>query len=220
MTRAIKMTAINNQPGLLDEPTLTSLHLTRKTMTQAPTLSLLQQVAAGDQRAVADVIDSYGALVWSLAKRYFGRTAEAEDAVQDVFIAVWKAADRYDPGTAKESTFIAMIARRRMIDQLRKQGRRPSAATLEGSPEPEVESNDRLADEEQAEAVLTAINDLDPPQPEVIRRSILDGLTHAEIAEAMELPLGTVKTHIRRGLMKVRQALGIASPGSTGAHHE
>lgn len=210
------MTAINNQPGLMDESALTPLHLTRNTMTQAPTMSLLQQVAAGDQRAVADVIDSYGALVWSLARRYFGRTAEAEDAVQDAFIAVWKSADRYDPNTAKESTFIAMIARRRMIDLLRKQGRRPSATTLDGSPEPEAASNDRVADEEQAHAVLSAINDLDPPQPEVIRRSLMDGLSHAEIAEAMQLPLGTVKTHIRRGLIKVRQALGIPTPSRSG----
>ena len=181
-------------------------------MTQAPPTSLLQQVASGDHNAVSEVIDTYGALVWSLARRYFGRSAEAEDAVQDAFIAVWKSADRYDPGTAKESTFIAMIARRRMIDRLRKQGRRPAAASLDGSPEPEAESNDRLADEEQAQAVLKVINKLDPPQPEVIRRSLMDGLTHAEIAEAMSLPLGTVKTHIRRGLIKVRQRLGIASP--------
>jgi len=186
-------------------------------MTQAPTLSLLEQVAAGDGGAVSGVIDQYGALVWSLARRYFGRSAEAEDAVQDAFIAVWKAAKRYDPEVAKESTYIAMIARRRMIDRLRRQGRRPTAQPLDASPEPEIESTDRLADEEQARQVLRAIDELDPPQPEVIRRSLMDGLTHAEIAEAMDLPLGTGKTHIRRGLIKVRQALGIKTPAKGGA---
>ena len=180
-------------------------------MTQATTMSLLQQVATGDSRAVADVIDKYGALVWSLARKYFGRSAEAEDAVQDAFIAVWRAADRYDPGTAGESTFIAMIARRRMIDRLRKQGRRPTAQTLDSAPEPSSESESRLADEEQAERVLAVIDELDPPQPEVIRKSLMDGLTHSEIAESTGLPLGTVKTHIRRGLIKVRQTMGIAS---------
>lgn len=188
----------------------------RLTMTQATNPSLLQQVAAGQGNAVAEVIDAYGGLVWSLARKYFGRSAEAEDAVQDAFIAVWKAADRYDPEVAAESTYIAMIARRRMIDQLRKAGRRIDAQPLDSSPEPENESNNRLADEEQVEAVLKAIDELDPPQPEVIRHSLMDGLTHPEIAEKMGLPLGTVKTHIRRGLIKVRQALGIC-PETAGA---
>lgn len=185
-------------------------------MPQAPAPSLLQQVAAGQSHAVSDVIDTYGGLVWSIARKYFGRSGEAEDAVQDAFIAVWKAADRYDPEVAAESTYIAMIARRRMIDQLRKQGRRPTAQTLESAPEPEVESSDRLADEEQVATVLKVINELDPPQPEVIKHSLMDGLTHPEIAEKTGLPLGTVKTHIRRGLIKVRKALGI-SPDALGA---
>ncbi|MFN3167212.1 MAG: RNA polymerase sigma factor [Phycisphaeraceae bacterium] len=183
-------------------------------MTQVQPNSLLKQVAAGDNAAVSAVIDAYGGLVWSLARRYFGRSAEAEDAVQDSFVAVWQSADRYDPDTASETTFVAMIARRRMIDRLRKQGRRIDAQPLDASPDPEDESNDRLADEEQARLVLDTIDELDPPQPEVIRRSLLDGLTHAEIAEAMQLPLGTVKTHIRRGLMKVRKALGIDKTGT------
>lgn len=185
-------------------------------MTQAPMMSLLQQMAAGESTAAQGVIDAYGGLVWSLARKYFGRSAEAEDAAQDAFIAVWQAAGRYDPEIAGESTFIAMIARRRMIDRLRRQGRRPETQALEDSPEPtEPESNDRVAVEEQAGQVLDAINALDPPQPEVIKQSLVQGLTHAEIAEATGLPLGTVKTHIRRGLIKVRQAMGIAS-GSGG----
>ena len=97
-----------------------------------------------------------------------------------------------------------------MIDQLRKQGRRVAAQPLDASPEPEVASADQLADQEQVATVLGAIDELDPPQPEVIRHSLMDGLTHSEIAEKTGLPLGTVKTHIRRGLIKVRQALGIA----------
>lgn len=204
------MTAIHDRAGLIDAQRRTAYHQTSVyTMTQTPTASLLRRVGEGEDQAFTEVIDRYGALVWSLARRYFGRSSEAEDAVQDTFIALWKSAGRYDPDTASETTFIAMIARRRMIDRLRKQGRRPQTQPLEASPEPERESEDHLADEEQAKAVLSTIDTLDPPQPEVIRRSILDGLTHAEIAEAMQLPLGTVKTHIRRGLIKVRRAMGI-----------
>lgn len=211
------MTAIRNYNVLHRHDAVTVPRpVDRPTMNQTTADSLLQQVAAGQSHAIADVIDTYGALVWSIARKYFGRSGEAEDAVQDAFIAVWKAADRYDPEIAAESTYIAMIARRRMIDQLRKQGRRPTTQTLEGSPEPEDESSDRLADEEQVETVLKVINALDPPQPDVIKHSLMDGLTHPEIAEKLGLPLGTVKTHIRRGLIKVRKALGI-SPQTLGA---
>lgn len=204
------MSAIHDHHQMLrNDSVLVPRPVDRPTMTNVNPASLLQQIAAGQSHVVSQVIDAYGGLVWSLARKYFGRSAEAEDAVQDAFIAVWKAADRYDPEIAAESTFIAMIARRRMIDQLRKDGRRIDAQPLENSPEPENESSDRLADEEQVETVLKVINELDPPQPEVIKHSLMDGLTHPEIAEKTGLPLGTVKTHIRRGLIKVRKALGI-----------
>ena len=211
------MTAIHNHNPLhRDDLVAVPKPVDRPAMSQTATLSLLQQVAAGQSQAVAGVLEAYGGLVWSIARKYFGRSDEAEDAVQDAFIAVWKAADRYDPEVAAESTFIAMIARRRMIDQLRKEGRRPATQALEGSPEPEDESSDRLADEEQVQTVLKVIDELDPPQPDVIKHSLMDGLTHPEIAEKMGLPLGTVKTHIRRGLIKVRTALGIR-PEAMGA---
>lgn len=204
------MTAIHNHnPFHRNDSVAVPRPVDRPMMNQPSANSLLQQIAAGQSHAVAEVIDTYGGLVWSIARKYFGRSGEAEDAVQDAFIAVWKAADRYDPEIAAESTYIAMIARRRMIDQLRKQGRRPETQALDASPELEVESSDRLADEEQVETVLKVIDELDPPQPEVIKHSLMDGLTHPEIAEKTGLPLGTVKTHIRRGLIKVRQALGI-----------
>lgn len=210
------MTAIDNHNALhRDVRVSVRRPVDRATMPQPSAPSLLMQVAAGQNQAVSGVIDAYGGLVWSLARKYFSRSDEAEDAVQDAFIAIWKAADKYDPEVAAESTYVAMIARRRMIDQLRKQGRRPTTQALEGSPEPEGESSDRLADEEQAQTVLKVIDALDPPQPEVIKHSLMDGLTHTEIAEKTGLPLGTVKTHIRRGLSKVRKALGI-SPQTMG----
>ena len=184
------MTAIHNHNPLHRDTAVSLLKpVDRPAMNQTTTNSLLEQVAAGESQAVAAVIDAYGGLVWSIARKYFGRSDEAEDAVQDAFIAVWKAADKYDPEVAGESTYIAMIARRRMIDQLRKQGRRPVTQALEGSPEPEDESSDRLANEEQAQAVLKVIDKLDPPQPEVIKHSLMDGMTHPEIAEKTGLPL-------------------------------
>lgn len=183
----------------------------------AQTSCLLHRVAAGESQAVAAVVDQYGGLVWSLARKYFRDRAEAEDAVQDSFIAVWKNAGKFDPDVASETTYIAMIARRRMIDRLRKQGRRIAAQPLENAPEPgsgdSGESSTPLEREEEFRRVLGVVDALDPPQPELIRQSLMEGLTHSEIAEKTGLPLGTVKTHIRRGLIKVREALGVARTG-------
>jgi len=179
------------------------------------TASLLHRVAAGETNAVAAVVDQYGGLVWSIARKYFRDRAEAEDAVQDSFIALWKNAGRFDPDTASETTYVAMIARRRMIDRLRKMGRRISAQPLDAAPEPDSttkgESETPLEREEEVRRVLRVVESLDPPQPELIKQSLMEGLTHAEIAEQTGLPLGTVKTHIRRGLIKVRQALGVST---------
>ncbi len=180
---------------------------------------LLQRVAAGDETAVAQVLDTYGGLVWSIARGAFRDRAEAEDAVQDVFIAVWRSASRYDPASASEATFVAMIARRRVIDRIRKAGRRPDTQPIEsvGDPGSDTASESpsyAAAVKEESARVLEVIDALDPPQPEVIRHAVLDGLTHVQIAERLSLPLGTVKTHIRRGLAKVRRAIG--SPTGSG----
>ena len=91
---------------------------------------VLPRIAAGDPAAVADCIARYGGLVWSLARRFLGNMTDAEDAVQDVFIELWKNAARYDPGLASEPTYITMIARRRLIDRKRRTGRVPPAQPL------------------------------------------------------------------------------------------
>ena len=172
---------------------------------------LLERVASGDEAAVGEVLDTFGGLVWSIARRSFRDRAEAEDAVQDAFIAVWQSAGKYDASVSSESTFIAMIARRRVIDRIRKQGRRPDTQPFEPSHEPGVEHEEVAEIHEESQRVLAVIDALDPPQPDVIRHSLMDGLTHAQIAERLSLPLGTVKTHIRRGLIKVRSAMGARS---------
>jgi RNA polymerase sigma-70 factor (ECF subfamily) len=82
--------------------------------------AILKRIAAGDKTAVQDCLDSYGGLVWSLARRMSPNTNEAEDAVQEIFIDVWKNAARFDESQSSETTFVAMIARRRLIDRLRK----------------------------------------------------------------------------------------------------
>ena len=90
-----------------------------------PTSSIFARIAGGDESAVKECMDAYGGLVWTLARRFTDSVADAEDASQEIFLEIWKSAGRYDPSMGKEATFIATIARRRLIDRMRAAGRRP-----------------------------------------------------------------------------------------------
>ncbi len=164
--------------------------------------------------------DRYGGLVWSLARRWNRSQADAEDAVQDVFVSIWRNAGRFDPQVAKEATFVAMIARRRLIDRMRKTGRRPTEASLdEGSWA--AGTSDGLGEVppelgEDAARAERAMGELSEVQQRVLRLSIMHGLSHERIATATGIPLGSVKTHIRRGLIRLREILGGEAVGAGG----
>jgi len=169
---------------------------------------VLTRVAAGDANAVQECIDRYGNLIWTIARRMTRSATEAEDAVQDVFIDLWKSAGRFDPSRASESAFVAMVARRRVIDHLRRAERRPQTTEMpEGF---DVAGLDHDLVEMGAEAALAAraLQQIRPEQRNVLMMSVYHGMTHAEIVEQTRLPLGTVKSHIRRGLAEVRRILG------------
>ncbi len=174
---------------------------------------VLPRVAAGDPAAVQSCIDRFGGLVWSLARRYLGANPEAEDAVQEIFIAVWENAGRFDPEIAAEATYIAMIARRRLIDRLRSRQRDPRPATTVAAAEIEAWLPDPSAHPDRVEASLDlrrvseALLTLGAGQREALLLSLAHGLSHSEVAAATGQPLGTVKAHIRRGLVRVRELL-------------
>ncbi len=169
---------------------------------------ILERISSGDQTAVNDCLDQYGGLVWSLAKRMLPDKNDAEDAVQEIFIEVWKNADRFDETKSSETTFIAMIARRRLIDRLRKTTRQPGQDSLdEMLYEPTGADGREVHTSIEAKRAAKAMNDLRPEQRNVLQLSIVEGYSHSEISEVMGIPLGTVKTHARRGLMEVRNAL-------------
>jgi RNA polymerase sigma factor (sigma-70 family) len=176
-------------------------------------LSILERVAAGEQRAVEICLEKFGNLVWSLARRYLGNSSEAEDAVQEIFIEIWSCAHRFDRASGSEATFIATITRRRLIDRIRKNGRKPAIASLTndvgGQYEPPVES--RLEDATDVQLVARAIKSMDSDSRKILSMALGDGHTHTEIAALLEVPLGTVKTKVRRGLIQIREQLKIAS---------
>jgi len=178
--------------------------------------TLLEQVASGDVAAVQQCIDRYGGLVWSLARRLVPRQADAEDAVQEVFIALWKSAERFDPSVAEETTFVAMIARRRFIDWRRRLARRIDGTQSIPIEEVDVASaasnHDNVDVRDEAARAADAITQLRLEQQEVLRLAVYDGWSHQRIADHLQMPLGTVKTHVRRGLIRLRELL--TSPGA------
>jgi RNA polymerase sigma-70 factor (ECF subfamily) len=169
---------------------------------------ILPKVALGNPTAVADCLDRYGGLVWSLARRSCSDQQAAEDAVQDIFLKLWKVADRFNPEIASESTFVAMIARRKLIDLSRKKSM-PQSGGVELD-QFESRSDDvvnQLEVKDEAAKAAELLNQLPSSQQQVIKLSIYDGLSHSKIAEATGLSLGTVKTNIRRGMLKLRKSL-------------
>ncbi len=172
--------------------------------------TILNRIANGDRSAVQECLDTYGGLVWSIARKLLRNSADSEDAVQDVFIDIWKNAARFDAEQASETTFVAMIARRRIIDRIRSMNRRINADSLEDVVyEPPSRGDKTIQISVEAKEAAAALKDLRPEQLQVLQLSIVQGLSHQEIADATGMPLGTVKTHARRGILAARELLGL-----------
>jgi RNA polymerase sigma-70 factor, ECF subfamily len=170
--------------------------------------SLLDRIAAGDEPAVTECLDRYGDLVWSVARRYCDSAADAEDACQEIFVDLWQSAGRFDPSRGSEVTFVMVIARRRLIDRRRRSARRLQPAGLEPTVEPaDQRTSLPLEIREEAAMVEQAIDELKPEQSQILRMAIIDGLSQSEIATRIEMPIGTVKSHARRGMERLRSVI-------------
>ncbi len=174
--------------------------------------TVLERIAGGDPAAVDECLDRYGALVWSLVRRHVRQHADAEDAVQEIFIEVWRNARRFDAAIASEATFIATIGRRRLIDRHRRQSRRIPTQTLVEEPVLYGRSQQgQIETAEEARRARVVMAKLRPEERRVLELGLLDGLTQSQVAEAAGMPLGTVKTHTRRGLKRLREMLAPAA---------
>ena len=177
---------------------------------------LLPRIAAGDERAVRDCVARYGALVWSLARHWSPDGSEAEDAVQEVFIDLWRTAARYDASRTSEAGWVAMIARRRLIDRARRRERLPALESIPDDFDVASESERDLDREWRAEQARAVLRELPPAQRRMLELSLLHGRTHDEIARETETPLGTVKSHIRPGLQRARDLLAARTRDEAG----
>ena len=166
---------------------------------------LLLRLAEGEADAAQAVIRAYGGLVWSLALRFCRTRDDAEDAVQEIFTDLWKSAHRYRSSRAPERVFVTMIARRRLIDRLRRDKRRSEVEPMAAAEMEQTTPGDSGERGWDAERAARAIAHLSDDQRRVLELGILKGLTQSEIADATDTPLGTVKTHMRRGLIRLRE---------------
>lgn len=171
------------------------------------TSDILPKVVAGEARAMNQCIDKHGNIVWTIVRRYLKDQTEAEDLVQEIFTEVWKKASSFDPAIAAESTFVGMIARRRAIDFLRRQGRQPVFETLEAAESLSHDPWNTSTAVRDPEAIKSSLASLPADTRELFQLFFESGFTHPEIAEKTGLPLGTIKTRLRRGLIALRELL-------------
>ncbi len=179
---------------------------------EALQVDLLRRVAQGELPALSEFYDQTATPLFSLALRILADHAEAEEVIQDVFVQVWEKAAAFDPLLGSPFQWAFGITRHRAIDRLRNRQRRArlieellekGAAEAPASASPDAEA----VEVESAASVRGALVNLPDDQRQAIELSFFAGMTHAEIATALNEPLGTVKARIRRGLLKLREAL-------------
>lgn len=173
---------------------------------QDPLIALLARTAQGDRSAFKQVYDAASAQLFGVALSLLRRRDQAEDLLQDAFLAIWQKASQYTPDRGSPLAWMAMIVRHRAIDRLRMAKRRPQETDIETSgahacaadgPQPFLAGTD----------VLKALSGLPENHRTAVTLAFVEGLTHEELSLRLNAPLGTVKSWVRRGLLAMKESL-------------
>ncbi len=174
----------------------------------------MARLANGERSALEEIYLATRVKLFGICLRILGDRKEAEDALQDVYINLWQRVDRYDPSRASPISWLATFARNRAVDRLR-------VGKVRGGAVPEDEAlpiaddtplaDDLLIDAERSARVHSCLETLSDNQRENIRAAFFDGFTYAELAERADVPLGTMKSWIRRGMARLKSCLEAAS---------
>jgi RNA polymerase sigma-70 factor, ECF subfamily len=173
---------------------------------------LMQLVRDGEARAFEIVFDRHGSASFSLAYRMCGRRAMAEDVVQEAFLSLWRGGARYDRTRGSVRSWVLAIVHNQAIDALRRGVVRDSRNVAEEGAAERVAASEcteaEIVRRDEARNVRGALHELPPEQRQVIELAYFGGFTHTQIAEMLQLPVGTIKGRMRLGLTKLRLALG------------
>jgi len=176
---------------------------------QITDVQLLHAVARGDEPALAQLYDRYRVILFGLLARILNSREEAEDVLQEVFLQVWRRAADFDENRGRPFTWLVTLARSRAIDRLRSLASRDRTAVA-GAQEELEQVSDPASDafrSEQRRLVANALAQLPDDQKRALMLAYFDGLTQSEIAARLGAPLGTVKTRMRSGMMKLKELL-------------
>ncbi len=179
-------------------------------------IDLVLRMAQGDERALGLLYDRLGNVLYAVSYRIVGQQADAEEVVMEAFSQAWREAPRFDQARGSVAAWLTMMARSRALDLVRSQSRRERITDTAAREEPVAgpamsagfpSPGATVLDEERRRAVAAALAALSAPQREAIELAYYEGLSQSEIAERLKEPLGTIKTRMRLGMQKLREAL-------------
>lgn len=170
--------------------------------------ALLARVAARDREAFGVLFQRHAGRIKGFVMRAGFTAAEADEAAQEVLLSVWRRAATFDPARAAGATWIYAVARNRRVDMLRRRRPEPDPDDPHFNPDPEPSTDAVAAIAARDRAVRAALAELPAEQIDAVRLTFFDGLSHSEAAEALGLPLGTLKSRLRLAMTRLRGALG------------
>jgi RNA polymerase sigma-70 factor (ECF subfamily) len=179
--------------------------------------ALMVRVARGDEQAFAEIYDALSPLAFGVIRRVLRDPSQSEEVLQEVMVELWRTATRFDPERGSVNTWVATMAHRRAVDRVRSEqsARQRTERDQQGAvlvtPDVGDEVTETLHREVERQRVARALSRLTETQRQSIELAFYGGHTHAEVALLLDLPLGTVKTRIRDGMIRLRDGLGAAS---------
>lgn len=176
---------------------------TGQTKTAQPDLHLIQRIVRQDQSALLALYRAYAGLVYGLALRVLENPGLAEEVTQDIFLKVWQNPERWNPSLGQFSSWLLTVTRNAAIDRLRKE-RHNYTYQFEQAEHHTASTHNDDSSWYDHQLLVTLLRELPPEQRQLIELAFYQGYTHAELAEKLSLPLGTVKTRLRSGLQKLR----------------
>ncbi len=170
----------------------------------------LARVRDGSEPALAEVYNRTSAKLFGICLRILGDRSEAEDALQEVYVSIWRKAGSFDPARASPISWLAAMARNRAIDRVRSSGRRKQEPIelAENVADAAASAPELIEQGQESGRLHGCLGELEQRQRQAIRAAFFDGFTYSELADRLGVPLGTMKSWVRRGLIRLKECLG------------